>query len=107
MSVTIRVSAEFRRDLGELAFAPDEARELERQIGGKRVKAPRGRKVGPQRGVSELEEPFGASKVTQVVVTEIAQRRTVGKRVTRQLFGREGTQDLPAVRGRTDPARHG
>ena len=52
--------------------------------------------------MSELEEPFGAPKVTQVVLTEIAQPRTVGKRVTRQLLGREGTQHLPAVRGRTD-----
>ncbi len=107
MSVTIRVSASSDAISESSRSRPTKLVELERQIGGKRVKGPRGGKAGPQRGVSELEEPFGAPKVAQVVVTEIAERRTVGKRVTRQLLGREGTQDLTAVRGRTDRVRHG
>ena len=73
-SVSSRVVAEQRLDLGELALAADERGHLLRQVVGRRLQRAQRREFLPQLRMQDLIDALGAREVAQPHGAQIAQR---------------------------------
>ena len=90
-----------REQLGglvELGVAPDERRQLGRQVVRPGIERPQRREVGRQPVGDDLEDPHRRAQVLEPVLAEVAQRDAVDRAVDEQV------PDQARTRG---SARHG
>ena len=100
--VSSRVVGEQGARLLELPLAPDERRQLGRQVVGTRVERPDRREVGRQAVDGELGDPL-RPQVLQPVRAERPEREARRQPSVDERRRRLGQQDLAAVAGRPDP----
>ena len=84
-------------DLGERRFAPDEARQLHRQVVGVAVEGAERREVGAEVWVAQLVDLDRTRQVMHAVAPEVGQAGTRGEVVGHQVGRCAGDQDLAAV----------
>ena len=92
-------------DLGELALAADEGRQLDRQVREMRFKRAERREFVPQAGRPNLEHPLRAIEVSKAVVASIDELVLVGWSIAEQRPAGARDEDLAAVADREE-ARH-
>ena len=81
----------------ELGVAPDERRQLGRQVVRPGVERPERREVGRQAVGDDLDDAHRRAQVLEPVLAEVAQRDAVDRAVHEQVAGQAGRQDLAAV----------
>jgi hypothetical protein len=89
---------------GKLSLAPDEARQLGRQVVGPAIEGPDRWKVGRQAVDDELADPLGP-EVLQPVLAEAPNRHPVRQLVRDERRRGLGNEDLAAMTGGPDPRR--
>ena len=98
-----RVGPQQLGGLGEFALAPDERRQLGRQVVGPGIERAQRRELVRQAVGVHLDEAFGHAEVAQPVQAEVAQRDAVRQRAVDEGAGRVGGDDLAAVGDGRDP----
>jgi hypothetical protein len=96
-------SREQRLDLGRLALATDERRDLLGQVVRRRLQRSQRRKRLAQRRVDDLVHALRMRKIAQPYEAEVAQADFARNAITDQVDGRLRHEDLPTVRGVHDP----
>ncbi len=90
-------------DLGELALAPDERGDLERQVVRRGLQRAQRREVPAQLRMHELVDALRIGEAAQAHGADVAQRDAVRQAVADELGRRLRDQHLPAVGGGHDP----
>ena len=96
--VTSGASAERVGDVDDRLFAPDERAHLRWEIARDRIERRGRREVVRKTGAGQLEDAFRSGEIAEAVLAQIDEAEVVVEHVTRELFGRERHEDLPAVR---------
>ena len=91
--------------LGDFALAPDERRELLRQVVRRRFERAQRREILPQVGMQDLVDVLGRRQVLEPDAAEIAKRDRRGQAGADLVDDRLRDQDLAAVRDAHDPRR--
>ncbi len=91
--------------LGDLRGAPDEARQLAREVVGGRVQRSDRREVGPQPWRHDLEDALGSVESLEPMRPEILERDPRGHGCGAQDADRIRHEDLAPVAGGADPGR--
>ncbi len=89
----------------ELGVAPDERRQLGRQVVRPGIERSEGREVGRQAGGDDLDDPHRRAQVLEPVVAEVPQRDPVDRAIDELVPDQAGGEDLAAVGQARDPRR--
>ena len=97
VSVSSRVVASSPAAASSSRVAPDERRQLGRQVVRPGVERPEGREVGRQAGGDDLDDPHRRAQVLEPVVAEVPQRDAVDRAVDELVPDQAGGEDLATV----------
>ena len=78
---------ERRRERDDLVLAPDERRELRRQVAGVRLQRPERRELDGQLRMHDLEDVLGSRQVAEAVLPEIEQLDPAAQRIPGEVLG--------------------
>ena len=87
----------------ELRVAPDERRQLGRQVVRPGVERAERREVGREAVGDDLDDPDRRAEVLEPVLAEVAQRDAVDRVIVELVADQAGREDLPAVGERREP----
>ena len=101
-----RRDAQDRPGVGELAVAPDEARQLARQVAGATARGPERPEFADEPVGGDLVQPLEPDEVLEPVLAEVDQGDVRGQVAADEVVAHLGDEDLTAMAGRADPGGH-